>query len=117
MDRVILDHANNRNKRVRSNSPDKGGRGKRPVPGVPGHQKPRGTKSPKGFCMNYYAFLAKAPHHSGGLYSDCSNNPKCGRFSHVAVSSHNKDAIRECILIRYADARVKATVEGYLATF
>jgi len=118
MDRVILDHANNRNKRGRSNDPpEPGGRGKKPVPGVPVQPRPKGNKPPKGFCMNYYAFLAKAPYHSGGLYPDCSNNPKCCRFCHVAVSPLNKVAIGDVILGRYADARVKVMVERYLATF
>jgi hypothetical protein len=117
MDQVILDHARDKNKRGRDNdSPDRRP-GKRPVPGVQGEPKPKGTKPPKGFCMNYYAFLAKAPHHSGGLYSDCSNNPKCARFCHVAVSSQNKVAIRDCVMDRYADRRVKAEVEKYLASF
>ena len=126
MDEVIRDHASDKAKRGRS-LPDNGGldgrhgyQGKRPGgaggargAGVP---IPKGN-TPKGFCINYYAFLAKAPHPSGGLYHDCKNKPTCKRFSHVAVSALNKEAIRDCVSDMYADLRVKAEVLKYLASF
>jgi hypothetical protein len=117
MDQVISDHAKEKAKRGRSFQ-DNGSPDRRPPkrPGVAGVPNPKGNK-PKGFCINYYAFLAKAPHGSGGVYPDCSNKQTCSRFSHVAVTASNKGAISDCILDKYADLRVKAVVMGYLATF
>jgi hypothetical protein len=117
MDQVINDHAKEKAKRGRSFQ-DNGSPDRRPPkrPGVAGVQNPRGIK-PKGFCINYYPFLAKAPHGSGGVYPDCSNKQTCSRFSHVAVTAINKVAIGNCIMDKYADRRVKTEVERYLATF
>ena len=91
-------------------SPDGGG----------GRKKPVVVGNPKviGFCFNFYAFLADATHPSGGVkYEDCSNWPKCKKFSHVAVSSANKEVIKAAVLKSYTDTRVKNKVEQYLAKF
>jgi hypothetical protein len=90
-------------------SPDGGGKKKPPV--VPGNAKV------VGFCFNFYAYKADATHPKGDKYLDCSNWPKCKRFSHVAVSSVNKEVIKGSILGSYADTRVKNKVEQYLDKF
>lgn len=90
-------------------SPDGGGKKKPPV--APGNAKVYG------FCYNFYAYKADATHPKGDKYLDCSNWPKCKKFSHVAVSSVNKEVIKGSILGSYADTRVKIKVEEYLNKF
>ena len=80
-------------------------------------QKPPGKIELKGFCFHYYAFLAKASRPQGGLFTDCSQSPACKRFSHAPVTSSNKEAIKEKILVLYPDSRVKTKVEEYLNQF
>ena len=118
MDRVISDYAKNGSKRDRGDgSPNKKPFKKQNL----GQNKEKGKPGiiPKGFCMNYYAHLAKCKDYGGVTYTNCANRPikGCDRFNHIPVTAQNKDEIFEAVKGHCPNNRVREEVKRYLASF
>jgi hypothetical protein len=70
------------------------------------------------YCRSYYAFCAKATNpETKKVYANCYNKDNCRKFSHVKVTSLNKEAIKSAVLPLYNDTSVKDAVEAYLNKF
>lgn len=70
------------------------------------------------YCRSYYAFCAKAINpETKKVYANCYNTDSCRKFSHVKVTSLNKEAIKSAVLPLYNQASVKEVVEAYLNKF
>ena len=81
-------------------------------------KKPRLNDKGIRFCRSYYAFCAKAINpETKKVFANCYNKDSCRKFSHVKVTSLNKEAIKNGVLPLYNETSVKDVVEAYLNKF